>query len=626
MLWIATICLILYLGYILLHAYLSGAAPKPWSLEGLLQKALRRRNIALLTEDKPFWFLDLSTAGKRAARAAGNHAGLRWDFLTVALLGTQSLAWIAAVIAPLHLSEILPRAIFVVAMLALPISLSSFISTLSHLWRVPLVLLSFAILIVLSGMAERFHDLRTVEGMHGLAQTGLLEAVASWRAANCPEEAHDGKSCQARPVIVASAGGASRAAFFTATVVGEILDRPEVPLRNRLFAISGVSGGSVGAVMIRAALEDAGPGGQPPCAKLDDRWFGPYQKYGKAPDQKPITWRNCLQTLLAGDFLSPAFIGLTFRDMFGFLPLDDRAALLELSFERRYNRIVRGVAGEEGSSLGRFVGEAAGQSRSAWVPLLLLNATSVKEGRRSIISDLRPYVDAGGQSKRIFPMAFDVLETLGCEAASCGAGSMPVVTGIRLSTAAAASARFPLISPQANVRRGGKLRDLLVDGGYFENDGLTTARELAEALVEAGLRPVIVHITNNPVSDTAVDKAGVPLPAAPRPVWYEALSAPFEALYGTRDGHALEALNRAMHSTSIDTLTFQVRSHVPKLAKDEACTIASKGSIDTREPPMNDLSMSWWLSGAVQGYLDRQLCHPSNVENFGALSSMISAE
>ena len=75
---------------------------------------------------------------------------------------------------------------------------------------------------------------------------------------------------------------------------------------------------------------------------------------------------------------------------------------------------------------------------------------------------------------------------------------------MRLSTGGAASARFPMISPQAELRnRKGEEVDAVVDGGYFENDGLTSARQLAEAMltVQPALqKPVILLITNSPTS------------------------------------------------------------------------------------------------------------------------------
>ena len=107
---------------------------------------------------------------------------------------------------------------------------------------------------------------------------GLDGALADWRRHSCERE--PGPNCGKYPVVLALAGGASRAAFFSASVVGSLIDMTrsssglQRDFAQQVFAISGVSGGSVGAAMIRAALEDAGPGGAPLCESADGLWFG----------------------------------------------------------------------------------------------------------------------------------------------------------------------------------------------------------------------------------------------------------------------------------------------------------------------------------------------------------------
>ena len=584
---------------------------------------LTGRNATLLTEARAFWFLDLATRSGWSARSARHGGRLRWDAISVFLLAVQAVFWVIAVVAPLSVAEHVPRALFVIVMLGLPVSLLSFLSALSHRWRVPVIGMSALTLAVATGLTAGFHDLRTAPAPAGLTQVALGDAVERWKAANCPGGVGSSERCQNRPVIVASAGGASRAAFFTATIVGEMLDDPGLDLRHRLFAISGVSGGSVGAVMLRAALASE-TDGKPPCDHLVAGWWGPYEDYGPGRENA-ITWKTCLQTLLAGDFLSPAILGLAVRDLFGFFVSDDRAVLLERSFERRYDIVVRPSAGRDRASLGDLLGQDPAKPRSSWVPLLLLNATSVRDGRRTIISDLQPIVDEAGGPATIFPTAFDLFRTRACTATQpCGPGPVPMDASVRLSTAAAASARFPVISPQATVRNGDEAAvDELVDGGYFENDGLTTARELAEAVTRLGLDPIIVHVTNNPTVDKAEAVGGLPFPHPPPQTWYEGYAAPLHALVGTRDGHAAEALERTRCEFP-DTYTFQVYDDVPRLASGQACSFTSPGSPDEKAPVMRDLSMSWWLSGAVQEYLDRQLCHPKNVSRAVDLKAALS--
>jgi hypothetical protein len=83
--------------------------------------------------------------------------------------------------------------------------------------------------------------------------------------------------------------------------------------------------------MTTTALAAGGPNMQMPCPSTAvPLWYGDQIK----------NWRGCLEALMAGDFLTPTFIGLTFQDV---LPLNlwiDRAVLLETSWERRFADIV----------------------------------------------------------------------------------------------------------------------------------------------------------------------------------------------------------------------------------------------------------------------------------------------
>src|SRR5262249_19965298 len=117
-----------------------------------------------------------------------------------------------------------------------------------------------------------------------------------------------------RPVpmlVIATAGGGIRAAFWTATVIEQLqteLQKKNEPLQNLIFAISGVSGGSVGSMNYIAALHARALG------------------------------NNVSPTdLLQSDFLAPAIASLVFVDgPSNFMPdlgQIDRGTALERSFE-----------------------------------------------------------------------------------------------------------------------------------------------------------------------------------------------------------------------------------------------------------------------------------------------------
>lgn len=207
----------------------------------------------------------------------------------------------------------------------------------------------------------------------------------------------------------------------------------------------------------------------------------------------------------------------------------------------------------------------------------------------------------GFVTERIFRDAHDLHELM---ANSSVADDIRVphsrITGhdIRLSTAVTMSARFPLISPHGNIRGlKGKIIDRVVDGGYFDNFGATTAAELADALEEIRLKPFIILINNEPTisgkcirSDLGVNVTReVEHPRAPQASWFASLLSPFNALLATRQA-------RATHAAC---------SLIPDADRFAFITVSpDEGN------PNKALSMSWWLSKHVQSYLDRQVDGP----------------
>jgi hypothetical protein len=331
---------------------------------------------------------------------------------------------------------------------------------------------------------------------------------------------------------------------------------------------------------------------------------------------------------------------------------DDRGALLERAFEERYSTVLKEptgigsrlwtmLVGRSGSEQFRRLARRLGYhgKEGKWVPLLLLNGTSVDTGRRVIASELAPSFRPDGdkaQDRRLFPQAYDLFETLslpppGPDSTPADATSAP---DIRISTAATLSARFPIVSPYGGLQnpdhRVKQMADRVVDGGYFENDGVTTAYELALALIalDKDLVPVIVHITNDPVprkqsnkssGDEAVQDAPPAYPTARDSKWFESVINPLTALFGTRGGHAAEAVGAVQRASSMHYVRFQVFEEPPEDSLgSNKCDLTQERKL-SEKTKIDEVSMSWWLSGAVQEYLDRQLCHPDNVAAFKAL-------
>ena len=80
---------------------------------------------------------------------------------------------------------------------------------------------------------------------------------------------------------------------------------------------------------------------------------------------------------------------------------------------------------------------------------------------------------------------------------------------MRISTAVHNTARFPFLSPAGALSPS---RAQVIDGGYFENEGLLTAWELAQHLRRSGgkqadgtdaVQPILIQATFNTDKDVA---------------------------------------------------------------------------------------------------------------------------
>jgi hypothetical protein len=469
------------------------------------------------------------------------------------------------------------------------------------------------------------HTVRSIASKN-VAPIPIEDAIDLWTTENgCnPKTSNDASavSCP-RPIIVAAAGGASRAGFMMASMIGYFLDtsgaKPyavkglsSMDVRNRFFAISGVSGGSMGAVMVAAALRAASPAGdKPPCVNTSvDQWWG----------MKVNNWRDCFEALTSGDFLTAGFLGLAFNDMLPFA-FRDRAAVLEDSWSNRFRDVVPAANGNVAASDCQGLDCPFLSLRPQpghWIPLLVLNGTSEAIGHRILTTPLAmtytppekcPTAVTAGPCP-LFVEADRFHELLQTQITS-GRWSDRLGTfgrylygsaednDIRLSTAALNSARFPLVSPPGSIRnRDYGLVDRIVDGGYFENYGALTARELALAVhaIAPQLKPLVIVISNDPAdqldpADDAVNDQPVPpRPTAAAGEVLTEVTAPITTFVSVRTAHGVQA---------VDELRTALHASIPECGK---LVIQLRISPDGDKP----LSMSWWESPLVQRRIHRQ--------------------
>jgi len=344
-----------------------------------------------------------------------------------------------------------------------------------------------------------------------------------------------------RPVIVAVSGGATRAGLWGAAVLDRVL-RAQRPGGPALFAVSSVSGGSLGVAgaMTLLSLED------PPCRA---KGLAPLRPTGNGP------------VPLAGDALGPLLGGWLIDD----IPrsaFDPVAALVRRAWGRRPNGGDSAEAIEHGFEdlwasvrpsralswdrpfLSLFYGDHAGAYR-AGMPLWFANGTDAGTGNRVITVPIAAPLDRGNQATPWpFRGARDWHTLMGAD--------VPIATAINNT------ARFPYLEPFGEMLpiSGKKQVGSLVDGGYFENEGLQTALDLAEWL--AGhpvqgrpVRPIIVQATGDSEAEVGAldvmtcDNAsdGPFIPDDKHGAWQ--VLAPLAGLYHVRGGHSAVLLRQA---------------------------------------------------------------------------------
>jgi hypothetical protein len=359
--------------------------------------------------------------------------------------------------------------------------------------------------------------------------------------------------------VVAAQGGGMYAAYHTAAVLSNLQDLCPA-FATHLFAISAVSGGSVGAATFRAVMTPARAKAVP-CADRE-RW--------------PLSDDSA--TVLAGDYLSPLVAYLFFPDLLQrFLPFElpslDRARALERS-------LISGVS-KVGGLQSNFVEEPY---LNHWTPAgvgpaLIFNTTEVSSGRRRLIS----------------PFQFEATHARFLPLWSPGSESL----NPSVAASAIISARFPWLTPSAWFRETIKGLDdsqptvakvRLVDGAYFEGSGITTAHDIVRALdAEVERLGLVGRVRVYLLALTSPDTVSVgekvdPLGEATDPIW---------TMLNTRDARAHAALARAEKELG----SYQ----------DKGGRLESRVRKFSLEPLGLPLPLGWRLSGRARIMIDLQV-------------------
>lgn len=406
------------------------------------------------------------------------------------------------------------------------------------------------------------HRVRTVTLAGHSPRKPLSRALARWQP---PEPTSTSTSAV---VVVAAAGGGLRAAYWTARVLSAVEAR-DPSFRDRVFAISGVSGGALGAT-------------------LWTTWGA-----NVPSSERAHAWRH-IEPFFDKDYLAPLMAGAVGPDLgrrfIPWVPISDRATYLGQAWEAGFEELGTSIRWSDGL-LSLYSSEAP------WVPLLLLNGTHMQTGRRVITGPITV-------EPHVFPQSIDFYETLGP-----GAG-----LDVPISTAAHNASRFAVFSPPGRLWDG---TGHVIDGGYLENSGAATAldvfRHLAASERAPRVAPVVIQITNDAsISADYGDPRGVLRDEESTP--FSETAAPLVGLYQAMNARADRAAVR-LASQARTASTFgrtpiyaHFRLFPTSLPEDLGVKHMTAECLDDVPAPLG-----WVLSPTARQAVERQLwCRAPN--------------
>ena len=360
--------------------------------------------------------------------------------------------------------------------------------------------------------------------------------------------------------LVAAEGGASRSGWWVAHVLGSADYVTHGEFSRRVFAVSGISGGSLGAATWVALLaRGRGAAASPPAPAASFPTARDCATLARDHRNWPMPTQS--ECFVGRDVLSTTIGYLLFPDLFQrFMPFRnthwDRSRGLEDAWKQDWHDVfgddtfdkpLMALYRTDAASAASGAGAAASGPASRLLRFdlpLLLNSTRAGLGR--------PVLQA--------PVTIHTAEADDLFA------DWPQARGLPLAAVVHNSARFPIVSPGGEIVRGdpypaatGPLHprawDSLVDGGYFENSGSFALLQMlkdiearyvshdrlhGEATWNAILKRIrILFITNDvPAANDETQYCVESKPCDAFPIRQEELLTPLIGLYEPRSSRA----------------------------------------------------------------------------------------
>ena len=281
---------------------------------------------------------------------------------------------------------------------------------------------------------------------NGIEYQSVDKNYQDWHSTKRKEKAINDSSSV---YILVTEGGGIRSAIWTTAVFAK-LDSIFPNFLDKTYAISGVSGGSVGSIVYAA------------------------MKYDSLDSLQQLTQQVYSQDLLSNTILS-TMVGVPIQTFFpGPLKKLDRAYILENDIMQAYDTCT--TFGTLGKGIVNLY-----QENDYSIPNLFLNTTHVENGKKCIVSNLK-------MNSKYFPNDEDLIQI--------------IQKDVPLKTAAVLSARFPIVSSSGKVHT--PTREAwgnLVDGGFYDNSGLLTAIDIVNMIHQEtpdslNFKPVIIFLQN----------------------------------------------------------------------------------------------------------------------------------
>lgn len=385
-------------------------------------------------------------------------------------------------------------------------------------------------------------------------------------------------------------GGASRSAYWVASVLGRLEDSSISSGKERfsdhVFCLSGTSGGGVGVAAFYSLLKHA--------------------------DKKDTVagYETAAKNFLGQDFLTYTLARMLGPDYFNYIPIlnlfipnPDRVDALETGFEEANDSSHYKLHFND-----TYFDECIAEQGS-WngLPILCINTTRVQDGNPGVVCSIQ--LDGNLLNDSLFDKRVDVI------------GLLPQDTTIRLSTAAILGARFPYMSPAGRIdqhvhkrasayeKTDSTISHFFVDGGYFDNSGAGIVQEMIRAIIKVSdttrdatslarmkkLKIVVLHITNSPQGDIHLK------PITP---FKNDITSPLLTILGAYD------MQTTVNDMRLANYTSDINQRPASVAINKAVYYpihlytdpTEKG--DTSKGPY---AMNWFISDSVRREMDERL-------------------